>query len=176
MPHSKPQNKPNKKNPPNLESYVGFERGWVNLMARFLTRFFGSAWFLNMVTIIIIIWVVWNTGWIPFLHPFDHYPFTLLPTVASVAAMLLAIVVLINQNEQGKMADIRQRIDFEINVRAENEITKTLTMLDIFNARLGIVKDDEELDRMKEKTDIAEIKQDIEHGIEKEDAGKIPGP
>jgi len=49
-------------------------------------------------------------------------------------------------------------------------------MLDIFNARLGIVKDDEELDRMKEKTDIAEIKQDIEHGIEKEDAGKIPGP
>jgi uncharacterized membrane protein len=74
------------------------------------------------------------------------------------------------------MADIRQRIDFEINVRAENEITKTLTMLDIFNARLGIVKDDEELDRMKEKTDIAEIKQDIEHGIEKEDAGKIPGP
>jgi uncharacterized membrane protein len=90
--------------------------------------------------------------------------------------MLLAIVVLINQNEQGKMADVRQRIDFEINVRAENEITKILTMLDLFNARLGIVKDDEELDRMKEKTDIAEIKQDIEHGIEKEDAGKIPSP
>jgi uncharacterized membrane protein len=176
MSHSNPQNKPNKKSSPNLESYVGFERGWVNLMARFLTRFFGSAWFLNTVTIIILIWIVWNADWIPFLHPFDPYPFTLLPTVASVAAMLLAIVVLINQNEQGKMADVRQRIDFEINVRAENEITKILTMLDLFNARLGIVKDDEELDRMKEKTDIAEIKQDIEHGIEKEDAGKIPSP
>ena len=74
------------------------------------------------------------------------------------------------------MADIRQRIDFEVNVRAETEITKILKMLDEFNGKLGIIKADEELEKMKEKIDIAEIKQDIEQGIEKEDAGKLIRP
>jgi uncharacterized membrane protein len=156
----------------NLKSYVEFEREWSSLVARFLTKFFGSAWFLNANIIFILVWIVWNLGWIPGLRPFDPYPFLLMPMIASLSAMLLAIVVLINQNEQGKMADIRQRIDFEVNVRAETEITKILKMLDAFNGRLGIIKADEELEKMKEKIDIAEIKGDIERGIEKED-GKV---
>ena len=156
----------------NLKSYIEFERKWSNMMARFLTRFFGSAWFLNVNIIFIFIWIVWNIGLVPGLHPFDPYPFLLLPLIASLSAMLLAIIVLINQNEQGKIADIRQRIDFEVNVRAETEITKILKMLDIFNTRLGIIKADEELEKMKEKIDIAKIKEVIEDGIEKEDGGK----
>jgi len=92
--------------------------------------------------------------------------------------MLLAIVVLINQNQQGRMADVRQRIEFEVNVRAENEITKILIMLDELHARFGIskVKTDEELEKMKEKIDITEIKEQVERGIEKEDSGKIQRP
>ena len=78
--------------------------------------------------------------------------------------MLLAIVVLINQNQQGRMEDVRQRIDFEVNVRAENEITKILIMLDELHAKLGILKakTDTELQKMKEKTDIVEIKEEVE--------------
>ena len=86
--------------------------------------------------------------------------------------MFLAIVVLINQNQQGRMADVRQRIDLEIDVRAENEITKILTMLDELHVKLGIVKTDKELDKMKEKIDIAEIKEDVEQGIENEGTGE----
>ena len=105
----------------DLKSYVGFERKWSNAMARFLTKFFGSVWFLNTNIVFIFVWIVWNLGWIPRLTPFDPYPFSLLPMIASFSAMLLAIIVLINQNQQGEMADIRQRIDFEVNVRAEND-------------------------------------------------------
>ena len=97
------------------------------------------------------------------------------PLIARVAQSVGAVndnTVPDTQNEQGKMADVRQRIDFEVNVRAENEITKILTMLDTFNERLGIIKTDEELDKMKEKMDIAEIKKDIEQGIKTEDAGQ----
>jgi len=60
--------------------------------------------------------------------------------VATLSAMQLAIIVLISQNQQGKMEDARQRIDFEVNVRAENEITKILIMLDELHAKLGISK------------------------------------
>ena len=92
--------------------------------------------------------------------------------IVELSAMFLAIVVLINQNQQGRMADVRQRIDLEIDVRAENEITKILTMLDELHVKLGIVKTDKELDKMKEKIDIAEIKEDVEQGIENEGTGE----
>ena len=160
----------------HLKSYVGFERAWADIMARFLTRSFGSIWFLNANLGFIFAWIVVNRGFIPGVHPFDPYPFSLLLMIATFSAMLLAIVVLINQNRQGRMDDVRQRIDFEVNVRAEREITKILTMLDELNANLGMVKADRELDKMKEKLDIAEIKEDIEQGIEKEDQGKSRRP
>jgi len=171
MPPKKTKNKTGGFFDTDLKSYVGFERGWPSVMARFLTKFFGSVWFLNANIIFIFGWIVWNSGWIG-LTPFDPYPFYLLLMMSAFSAMLLAIIVLINQNEQGKMADVRQRIDFEVNVRAENEITKILTMLDTFNGQLGIIKTDEELDKMKEKMDIAEIKENIEQGIKTEDTGQ----
>ena len=165
----------------HLKSYVGFERRLADVITHFLIKSLGSLWFLNTCVLFILLWIIVNLGWIPGVHPFDRYPFSLLLMIVSFFAMLLAIVVLLNQNRQGNMADIRQRIDFEINVRAEREITKMLTMLDELNANLGMKRTDTELERMKEKLDIVAIKEDIEQGIEKEDAGKSrrpspPGP
>ena len=55
----------------------------------------------------------------------------------------------------------------KVNVRAENEITKILIMLDELHAKLGISKTtaDKELEKMEEEIDIAEIQEDIEQGI-----------
>jgi uncharacterized membrane protein len=158
----------------HLKSYVKFERKWSDASTRFLTKSFGSIWFLNTNVIFVLLWIVVNLGWIHGVHPFDPYPFYLLLMIVAFFATMLAIVVLINQNQQGRMADVRQRIDFEVNVRAENEITKILIMLDELHVKLGIskVKTDKELEKMKEKTDITKIKEDIEQGIEKEHVGK----
>ena len=171
MSSEKPQDKANNFFDTHLKSYVGFEREFAEIMARFLTKYLGSIWFLNTNIVFIFIWIIINLGYIPGVHPFDPYPFSLLQMIVEFSAMFLAIVVLINQNQQGRMADIRQQIDLEINVRAENEITKILTMLDELHVKLGIVKTDKELDKMKEKIDIAEIKEDIEQRIENRDAG-----
>jgi uncharacterized membrane protein len=160
----------------HLKSYVGFERQWSGVVARFLIQTFGNVWFLNANLIFIFTWIVLNLGLIPGVHPFDPYPFSLLMIIAAFSTMLLAIVVLINQHQQGKMEDVRQRIDFEVNVRAEREVTKILTMLDELNANLGMIKTDRELEKMKERLDIVEIKEDVEQGIEKEDAGKSRRP
>jgi uncharacterized membrane protein len=160
----------------HLKSYVTFERQWSGVVARFLIQSFGNAWFLNANIAFIAAWIILNLGWIPGVQPFDPYPFSLLMIIATFATMFLAIVVLINQNQQGTMADVRQRIDFEVNVRAEREITKMLKMLEELHVRAGIGKADAELDRMKEKINIAEIQEDIEQGIEKEDEGKSRRP
>jgi uncharacterized membrane protein len=167
-----PQDKANNFFDTHLKSYVGFERKFAEVMARFLTKYLGGIWFLNTSIAFIFIWIIINLGYIPGVRPFDPYPFSLLLMIVEFSAMFLAIVVLINQNQQGRMADIRQQIDLEINVRAENEITKILTMLDELHVKLGIVKTDKELDKMMEKIDIAEIKEDIEQGIENRDTGE----
>ncbi len=152
----------------HLKSYVEFEQKLSDVIARFLNKSFGSIWFLNANLVFIAVWIIINLGLIPNIHPFDPYPFSVLMMIVSFSAMLLYVVVLINQNREGRMADIRQRIDFEINVRAEHEITKILNMLDELHVRLGMGKVDVELDKMKEKIDIAEIKEDIEQGIREE--------
>jgi len=159
-----------------LKSYVEFDRRLVDVVVRVLTQSLGSVGFLCANLVFLIVWITINLGWIPAVLPFDPYPFGLLVMIASFSVMFLAVVVLINQNRQGRMADIRQRIDFEINVRAEREITKILTMLDELNANLGMVKLDKELEKMEEKIDIAKIQVDIEQGIKGEDAGKSRRP
>ena len=162
----------------HLKSYVDFERRWADTSSRFMTQSFGSLWFLNLNLAFIFLWIIVNIGWMPFVRPFDPYPFPLLLMIVASSAMLLAIIVLINQNKQGGKADVRQRIEFEVNVRAESEITKMLVMLDELHAMFGISKaeTDNELEKMKQKTDIVAIKEHIEQGIEKEDAGKSRRP
>lgn len=152
----------------SLKSYVEFERKWALVSTRFMTKSFGSITFLSVNIIFIFMWIVVNLGLIPGVRPFDPYPFYLLLMIVAFSAMLLAIVVLINQNQQGRMADIRQQIEFEVNVRAENEITKILIMLDELHVRLGMskTKTDKELEKMKEKTDITEIKEHVEKNIQ----------
>ena len=60
------------------------------------------------------------------------------------------------------MANLREEIDFEINVRAENEVTKILNMLDEIHTHLGLSKKhDAELRSMKKRTSIEEIEEEI---------------
>jgi len=71
--------------------------------------------------------------------------------------------VLINQNRQGNIDKTRQQIDFEVNVRAEHEITKALNMLHEIHNKLGLKSGtDEELEEMKEPTDIQLIHKTLE--------------
>jgi uncharacterized membrane protein len=159
-----------------LKSYVEFEREFADVIVVLLTKHFGSVWFLNAALAVIILWVVVNLGWIPGILPFDPYPFEILLVSLSFVGILLAVLVLISQNRQGKRADIRQRMDFEINVRAEHEVTKILTMLDEIQVELGMAKKDKELEKMKERIDIAEIKEDVEEGMEEENSPPLIMP
>ena len=151
-----------------LQSHVKFVGHWSDSMANLLTKLFGSLWFLNVNLFFILLWVAANYGLVTGFHPFDPYPFNLLMIIVQLSAILLSTIVLISQNRQSRNADIRQQIDLEINVRAEHEITKILTMLEEIHRELGIAKKDQELEEMKEKTDITEIKEEVEHIVKEE--------
>jgi uncharacterized membrane protein len=132
-------------------------------MADTMTDLLGSFWFLVLNVIFFITWVALNNNLIPGFKTFDPYPFTFLTMVVSLEAIFLAIIVLISQNRAAKVADLREEIDLQINVRAEEEITKILNILDAVHDHIGLpAEDDEELREMKLKTSIDEIEKQIE--------------
>jgi len=132
-------------------------------MADVMTDMFGSFSFLVFNALIFILWILININLIPGIKPFDPYPFTFLTMVVSLEAIFLAIIVLISQNRAARIADLREEIDLQINVRAEDEITKILNIVDAIHDHIGLpAEDDEELKEMKQKTSIDEIERQIE--------------
>ncbi len=96
------------------------------------------------------------------LKSFDTFPFYTLQMVVSLFAIVLSVCVLINQNRQGRIEKIKQQIEFEINVRAEDEITKILNMVHETHQKMGLEDiHDEDLELMKERTDIRQIHQTL---------------
>lgn len=147
-----------------LSTHITFDAGWVDTVADFLTIQFGTVWFLIWNAVLFLGWIEWNLGWFGF-EPFDPYPFGLLTMIVSLEAIMLAIIVLISQNRQNKIAEMRQRMDLEIDVRAESEITKILKMLHKISTYLGITGRDRELKSMERTINITEIQREIEQEV-----------
>lgn len=137
-------------------------RKWYHKFSDYIAEVSGTILFLIINVLWFVVWVIWNNGMIPGLPVFDPYPHSFLTMVVSLEAIVLSIVVLISQNRQSNIADLREEIDFNINVRAEQEITKILNMLDKIHDHLGMEKeDDEELDEMKKATNLEEIEEQL---------------
>jgi len=143
-----------------IKSSLEFRKTRTDTFAVFMTNFLGSMIFLVGAVIFFTVWISWNLYTVT---PFDKFPFPELQTVVSIFAIILSVTVLINQNRQGNIDKTRQQIDFEVNVRAEHEITKALTMLHEIHNKLGLKSGtDEELEEMKEPTDIQLIHKTLE--------------
>ncbi|MGF7082108.1 DUF1003 domain-containing protein [Mucilaginibacter sp. UYCu711] len=126
-------------------------------VAVFISNKLGSITFLVVCVCFFIFWITLNLGFIPALQPFDKYPFPALEMVVSIFAIILSVSVLISQNRQGRLEKLRQQVEFEVNVHAETEITKVLSMLHDIQKKLGIHKQDQELEHMKEELDLQQL-------------------
>jgi uncharacterized membrane protein len=154
-----------KKNPedPQLQSSLNFTKTATDKLAVFITNIFGSMTFLFICIVFFALWICWNARLLPALQPFDPFPFSTLEMAVSIFAVILSVSVLINQNRQGRIEKIRQQVEFEVNVRAESEITKMLQMLHDLHQKMGIEShEDQELEKMKQQTDIHEIHQSVD--------------
>ena len=146
-----------------IKSRLQVDQTWTGTLAEFLTLKFGTVPFLIANVGVFVFWILINLGDIPGIGVFDPYPFNFLTMVVSLEAIVLSIIVLITQNRQSKMEDIREQIDTEIDVRAEEEVTMPLIMLDKVARHLEVpMEDDPELERMKQRTDINRIRAEIE--------------
>ena len=86
-----------------------------------IAEFSGSLPFLALHAAWFLVWIGLNT--IPGLLAFDPFPFGLLTMCVSLEAIFLSVIVLLSQNRQSEKDHIRADVDYEVNLKAELEVS-----------------------------------------------------
>ena len=95
-----------------------------------VTDYVGSMGFFLIIFFWTILWLGWNTL-APTDSRFDPFPaFVLWLFISNMIQIFLMPLIMIGQNLQGRHAEKRAELDFDVNVRAEKEIEIILMHLE----------------------------------------------
>ncbi len=120
-----------------VESRDRLRLGWSDHPADLMTAFSGSMLFVLIHALWFGIWIVLNLGWFG-TATFDEFPYGLLTMIVSLEAIFLSTFVLISENRQAMQADRRAKVDLQLNIIAEQEVTKLVAMVAEIQEHLGI--------------------------------------
>ena len=133
------------------------EKGFSDHIADWITIYSGSMVFVFLHVIWFGVWILANVGWFG-LTPFDPYPYGLLTTIVSLEAIFLSTFVLVSQNRQAELSDRRSELDLQVNLLAEYEMTRLLTIMHAIAERVGCTIDGEvELDELEKEVKPGEL-------------------
>jgi uncharacterized membrane protein len=79
---------------------IKVDREAFGKFAEAFARFMGTARFLFGMTVVIVIWILWNLPYGPPRPRYDEYPFIFLTLVLSLQASYAAPLILLAQNRQ----------------------------------------------------------------------------
>src|SRR5215217_2461565 len=97
----------------------------MQFVADWLTNLASSSAFFICHVIGFATWLLWNS---PFfgLPRFDPFPYGLLTMIVSLEAIFLSIFVLMSQNRESAIAEVREEVSLAVTLRVEEEVTKVL--------------------------------------------------
>lgn len=124
-------------------------------IADWITAAAGSMAFVWLNAAWFAVWIVTNISGI---SNFDPFPFGLLTMIVSLEAIGLAIFVLISENRQAMLAERRAKLDLQVNMISEREVTKLIQIVSRIEAHLGIEGPaDDEAEGMRSVTNISDL-------------------
>jgi uncharacterized membrane protein len=113
--------------------------------------------FVWLHVVLFSLWILLNLSWLGF-QPFDPYPFTFLTMIVSLEAIFLSTFILMSENRQARLADRRARVNLQVDMIAEREVTKLMQLVMEIHDHLRIKRTaDRELDRMQKATNIEHL-------------------
>ena len=150
----------------SIQKRLSERRTASDKLADFLVWSAGTITFVILHILFFSAWIAINLDLVSGIKIFDPYPFNFLTMTVSLEAIFLAIFVLMSQNRESKIADLRQEFDVQVNIIAEREITKIIHMLAYIMNHLNIsYEKDAELRQMMRPLNIDEIREQLEHQI-----------
>jgi uncharacterized membrane protein len=113
----------------------------LDRLAIFITGHVGTMGFFFIIFCWTVIWTGYNilATEVPALHwkPFDPFPaFVAYLLISNVIQILLMPLIMVGQNVQGRHSELRAESDFQINIKAEQEVELVLHHLEYQNAIL----------------------------------------
>jgi len=133
------------------------------------------------VTVVVIltgvsVWILYNLiGPLMGAHTIDPPPFFWLQGSIGLSALLMTTMILITQNRQNREAEDRAHLDLEVNLWAEQKITKIIELIEELRIDLPDVRNriDGEVEAMKQPVDPHMVLQALER-IEDTNAESAP--
>jgi len=110
----------------NIKNEIEKNKTSADKISDVITDFCGSMAFIYIHLIWFSFWIVYNLF---SLNPFDPFPFGLLTLVVSLEAIMLATFIMISQNQQGEIMDLRSELDYQTDRKAEKNSAETLALL-----------------------------------------------
>ncbi len=109
----------------------------LDVFAMWITEHIGTMGFFLIIFFWTVVWLGINTLG-PAEYRFDPYPaFVLWLFISNMIQILLMPLLLIGQNLQGRHAEARAEADYEVNMKAEEEIEAILIHLENQNEALS---------------------------------------
>jgi uncharacterized membrane protein len=126
--------------------------------------FAGSLLFVVLHLVLVIAWLLVNSGKIHGARPFDPYPFSLLGVIVAVEAVILSSFILMRQNRMMRRGERRDHLNLQVDLLAEKEITKVLQMVRAICGQMGLqnIMADKEIGELSQTTSIESLSQTLE--------------
>lgn len=133
----------------------------MEVLADRMSAVASSTAFLLFHVVAFVVWIAVNSP-LRGMPQFDPYPFGMLTTIVSLEAIFLSIFVLMTQNRESRIGELREELTLQVNLRVEEEVTKTLHLVAGLYSRLNLqLADDPELRAMLEPLDPQAIESDL---------------
>ena len=97
----------------------------------------GGSWnFIIGFSLFMVVWAILNTVVLA-RNAFDPFPFIFLNLMLSMLAALQAPIIMMSQNRQAAKDRLDMRLDYETNLRSEQEIASLHEKIDLLLAMAG---------------------------------------
>jgi uncharacterized membrane protein len=143
------------------------KRTWTERLGDAIAGFAGSLTFAATHLLIFVVWIGVNTIHVAHLRHFDPRPYSLLGTLVTLEAILLASFILMRQSRIGRRSDERDHLMLQILLLTEREITAALDIERQIARQLGLGKAAArpEVEMLSQSTSIEDMAQTIRENL-----------
>ncbi len=114
----------------NIKNIIESRKTFVDKISDKITLFCGNIYFVYIHIVWFGIWLWYNSA---ADQSFDPYPFGMLTLIVSLEAIVLAAFILISQNQQSEITDLRSEADYQTDLKAEKKIAEILAILKVIH-------------------------------------------
>lgn len=144
------------------------QRGLLQRAVVRATRLIAHPVFFVAHVVVVIAWIVLNLFPPAGMRPWDPYPFGLLTMGGSLEALFIALLILMHQENESSIAELREETQLQVALHGERETTKLLRLLEDVHRHLGIESRDldDELEEMKQPLDPYQLRRSLADRLE----------